>query len=100
MERAVTREYSRGRLDVPAIEGICDPRFARVRDALAANFRNHGEVGAAVAVAIEGRPVVDLWAGWIDRGRTQPWRRDTLVDVFSVGKAMATVALLTLVERG
>jgi CubicO group peptidase (beta-lactamase class C family) len=86
--------------DVPAIHGSCDARFAPVRDALARNFREHGEVGAAVAVAIDGRLVVDLWSGWADAARTRAWRSDTLVDVFSVGKAMAALALLMLAERG
>jgi CubicO group peptidase (beta-lactamase class C family) len=84
----------------PQISGRCDRRFAAVRGALARNFREHGEVGAALAVALEGRPVVDLWAGWTDRSRTRPWRRDTLVNVFSVGKPMAALCLLMLVERG
>ena len=86
--------------DVPEIRGSCDERFAEVRSALARNFRDHGEVGAAVAITIEGRLVVDLWAGWADRIRTRPWQRDTLVNVFSVGKAMAALSLLVLVERG
>jgi len=86
--------------DVPPIHGICPPRFALLRDALAANFCEHGEIGPAVAVCLDGELVVDLWAGWTDAQRTRPWRRDTLVNVFSVGKAVATVALLRLVERG
>src|SRR2546427_532272 len=86
--------------DVPEIRGSCDDRFAGVRSALARNFRDHGEVGAAVAIAIEGRLVVDLSAGWADRLRTRPWQPDTLVNVFSVGKAMAALSLLLLVERG
>jgi CubicO group peptidase (beta-lactamase class C family) len=57
-------------------------------------------VGAAVAIAIDGHLVVDLWAGWMDAGGTRPWRRDTLVNVFSVGKGMAALSLLRLVERG
>jgi CubicO group peptidase (beta-lactamase class C family) len=85
---------------VPTIHGLCTPRFAAVREALETNFREHGEVGAAVAVAVDGELVVDLWAGWVDAARTRPWQRDTLVNVFSVGKAVATVALLRLVERG
>ncbi len=71
-----------------------------MREALAANFRERGELGAAVAIACEGRTVVDLWGGWMDEGRTRPWRRDTLVDVFSVGKPMAALCILMLVERG
>jgi CubicO group peptidase (beta-lactamase class C family) len=86
--------------DVPDICGSCDARFAGVRNALAQNFRAHGEVGAAVAITVEGRPVVDLWAGWVDRERTRAWQRDTLVNVFSVGKGMAALSLLILVERG
>jgi CubicO group peptidase (beta-lactamase class C family) len=86
--------------EVPEIHGVCDERFAGVRDTLAQNFRDHGEVGAAVAVAVDGRVVVDLWAGWMDLARTRAWRRDTLVNVFSVGKAMAALCLLILVERG
>ena len=77
---------------MPEIEGRCDQRFAGVREALAENFSSRGEVGAAVAVSLEGRPVVDIWGGWADRQRLRPWRRETLVDVFSVGKAMATLA--------
>jgi len=86
--------------DVPPIFGSCDERFAGVRDALEDNFRDRGELGAAVAIAVEGRPVVDIWAGWMDPGRNRPWQRDTLVDVFSVGKAMAVLCVLVLVERG
>ena len=87
-------------VDVPEIHGICDARFSAVRAAFAENFRQHGEVGAAVAVTLDGTPVVDLWAGWMDRGRTRAWQRDTLVNVFSVGKAMAALSLLILIERG
>lgn len=85
---------------VPEIQGSCDQRFARVQGALAENFRQHGEVGAAVAVTVEGKVVVDLWAGWADEARSRPWQRDTLVNVFSVGKAMVALCVLRLVERG
>ncbi|MFN8545562.1 MAG: serine hydrolase domain-containing protein [Candidatus Binatia bacterium] len=86
--------------EVPEIFGRCDERFTGVRAALLRNFREHGETGAAVAVAVDGRLVVDVWAGWADPARTRPWQGDTLVNVFSVGKAMAALALLILVERG
>jgi CubicO group peptidase (beta-lactamase class C family) len=85
---------------VPAILGFCDERFAPVREALEGNFRNHDELGAAVAIEVDGKPVVDVWAGWADDARTRPWERDTLVGVFSLGKAMAALCVLILVERG
>ena len=82
------------------IHGHCEPRFAALRDQLRTNFAEHEEVGAAVAVTLDGEPVVDIWAGWRDHARTLPWERDTLVDVFSVGKPMLVLCVLQLVERG
>jgi len=87
-------------LAVPPIEGHCDARFARVREAFAGNFAEHGEVGAAVAVTVDGRTVVDLWAGHADAARRRPWQSDTLVNVFSVTKILTTICALRLVERG
>jgi CubicO group peptidase (beta-lactamase class C family) len=86
--------------DTPPIHGTCDPRFAPVRDAFADNFRVRGELGAAVAVVVDGRPVVDLWGGSADLGRTRPWQRDTIVNVYSCTKAMAALCLLRLVDVG
>jgi CubicO group peptidase (beta-lactamase class C family) len=86
--------------DVPAIAGTCDPRFAAVAEAFRENTARRDELGAAVAVLVEGRPVVELWGGWADAERTRAWRRDTLVNVFSVGKALAALCVLKLVSRG
>jgi len=84
----------------PAVAGACDARFAAVRDAFVANFVEHGEVGAAVTIVVDGRVVVNLWAGHADAARSRPWRRDTMVNVFSVTKALSTVCVLRAVERG
>jgi CubicO group peptidase (beta-lactamase class C family) len=82
------------------IGGVCDPRFAAVRDAFAGNFAEHDEIGAAVTMFVGGRKVVDLWGGWADRARTRPWAEDTLVNIFSVGKAITATCALRLVQRG
>ena len=42
------------------IHGACDERFSAIRDACAENFQKCGEVGAAGAVTVDGKPVVDL----------------------------------------
>jgi CubicO group peptidase (beta-lactamase class C family) len=42
-----------------AVEGTCDPRFQSVHDAFDENFARHGEVGATVAITVDGKPVVD-----------------------------------------
>jgi CubicO group peptidase (beta-lactamase class C family) len=64
------------------------------------NLSSRRELGAAVAVVVEGRCVADLWCGWADPGRTRPWERETVVNVFSVGKAFAALCALMLVSRG
>jgi CubicO group peptidase (beta-lactamase class C family) len=84
----------------PPLDGFCDPRFAPVREAFCANFIERGEPGGAVSVSIAGRVVVDLWGGWRDGARTTPWARDTLVNFFSVSKALCTICALRQVEQG
>lgn len=82
------------------IHGTCDPAFNAVRLAMADNFADGGEVGEAVAVWADGKPVIDLWAGHCDAARRKPWQRDTIACMFSVGKPFAIFALLMLAERG
>ncbi len=82
------------------VAGHCAPGFAAVRDAFLANFAERGEVGAAVAVFVGGELVVDLAGGWVDAARSRPWQEDTLVDVYSVGKAFVALLLLQLVDGG
>ena len=82
------------------IQGSCDPRFAGVRAAFAENFEKRNEYGAAVAVVIDGKPVVDLWGGHADKARTQPWTRDTIVNVFSTTKGLTAICAHRLADQG
>ncbi len=84
----------------PSTNGRCDARFAAVREAFIENFRDLEELGAAVHVRVDGRPVVDLWGGYRDAARSAPWEEDTLVNVYSVGKGVLATLTLLLVERG
>ena len=81
------------------INGSCDERFAAVSEAFAANFAQGLEVGASVAVTLDGEFVVDLWAGDADESGT-PWERDTIVNVYSTTKTMAGLCMLMLADRG
>ena len=82
------------------MDGTCDTRFRRVREAFASNFETMGEVGAAVAVTVDGKPVVDLWGGYADPQRTRPWSRDTLVNVYSTTKGLTAICAHRLVDQG
>lgn len=84
-----------------AISGNCAAGFEPVRDAFAANFNGEGgEVGAAVAVVVDGRTVVDLWGGVADPTTGVPWEHDTHVLVFSTTKGLTSVCALRLWEGG
>jgi CubicO group peptidase (beta-lactamase class C family) len=86
------------------IGGTCHDRFAGARDAFAGNFADSadpGDVGASVAVTVEGETVVDLWAGTVtgDDGVERPWRSDTIINVFSTTKPVAALACLILADQ-
>ncbi|MGI9602867.1 MAG: serine hydrolase domain-containing protein, partial [Acidimicrobiales bacterium] len=80
------------------VHGTCDERFAAVGDAFAANFAAGTEVGASVAVTLDGESVVDMWAGHADEAG-RPWERDTIVNVWSTTKTMAGTCMLMLADR-
>ncbi|ANW19542.1 serine hydrolase domain-containing protein [Streptomyces clavuligerus] len=82
------------------INGEVAAGFEPVRDAFAANFAEREDIGAAVCVYQDGRPVVDLWAGvtYPDTGR--PWERDTLQLVYSATKGATATAAHLLAQRG
>jgi len=82
------------------IHGDCDPEFALVRDALAENFAQRGEIGSAVCVYHRGRKVVDLWGGHMDGARSRPWREDTLCLIYSVSKSVCALCVHILADRG
>jgi CubicO group peptidase (beta-lactamase class C family) len=82
------------------VHGRCEPAFESLRRALADIIRTGAEVGAALAVSVGKQPVVDLWAGHKDAARAQPWDADTIVNLYSVGKAVTAICALRLVESG
>ncbi|WP_329045520.1 beta-lactamase family protein [Amycolatopsis sp. NBC_01488] len=81
------------------ISGSCEDRFSEVQDVLAASLATD-DVGASVAVFVDGEPVVDLWGGYLDTARTVPWERDTITTVWSTTKTMTALCALVLADRG
>ncbi len=82
------------------VQGTCDERFGALRDLLSASIDSGADLGASVAVALDGEVVVDLWGGWSDTERTVPWGRDTITNVWSTTKTMTSLTALLLVDRG
>ncbi|MDA1074161.1 MAG: serine hydrolase [Proteobacteria bacterium] len=82
------------------VHGYCGDAFAPVQAEFEKNFSDRGDVGASVAVSYCGEYVVDLWGGHLDLEKTQPWEKDTIVNVYSSTKTMAALTALLLADRG
>jgi len=87
-------------LATATIQSSCAPEFLEVRNEFERNFSERGEVGAAVAICIDGKSVVDLWAGVADQATRRPWAEDTMAVVFSCTKGLAAICMHMLVDRG
>lgn len=81
------------------IDGFCDPRFSVVREVFEQKVAE-SEVGASIAFVLDGEPVVDLWGGYTDKTKTEPWGRDTIANTYSTTKGMTALVAHRLVEQG
>ena len=82
------------------ISGVCDEKFAAVRQVLSDNIDSGADLGASAAVFIDGEPVVDIWGGVADGQTGAPWERNTLVNVWSTTKTMTALCALVLADAG
>ena len=82
------------------VRGEVDDGFGPVMDVFDRNFRERGDLGAACAVYVGGRKVVDLWGGLADRRWGRPWTSDTSAVIFSCSKGILAVCAYLLVQEG
>jgi len=82
------------------VQGAADPRFGNVIRLFAQLFPGRRFGGGALAVYIDGRPIVDVWTGWSDRAGNVHWTADTGAMVFSATKGIAATVIHRLVDRG
>ena len=52
------------------------------------------------AATIDGETVIDIWGGHKDKDKTSVWEEDTIVNVYSSTKTMASLVMLMLADRG
>lgn len=83
-----------------AIEGTCNDRFAPVREAFTRNLCTAQDIGASVAVFVDGEAVVDLWGGHFDATYTRSFERHTIAQGYSSTKTVAALCTLVLADRG
>ncbi|WP_420430568.1 serine hydrolase domain-containing protein [Hyphobacterium sp.] len=86
--------------DTPDIKGFVKPGFEPVRDVFASLWDGSDEIGAAFAIEIDGARIIDLHAGWTTQKREAEWSNDTIVPVFSTGKAITALVMGWLKDQG
>jgi CubicO group peptidase (beta-lactamase class C family) len=82
------------------VSGAADSHFGSVIRAVSRMFPGRRFGGGALAVYLDGQPVVDVWTGWSDRAGRLPWSADTAPMVFSATKGMASTVIHRLADRG
>ncbi|WNG87089.1 serine hydrolase domain-containing protein [Mycobacterium sp. ITM-2016-00317] len=81
------------------VAGHWEPRFDALAGALADEVAAGAELGASIAVDVDGELVADIWAGHADRAKTVAWQQDTIVNFWSCTKTLTALAALMLVDR-
>ena len=82
------------------VHGFVNSGYEAVREAFAANFSRHGEIGAACCVYHKGEKVVDLWGGVRNKTTGDPWEEDTMALVYSATKGLSAMTLAVAHSRG
>jgi CubicO group peptidase (beta-lactamase class C family) len=82
------------------IGGSVDEGYGKVADVFRANFDRGREIGAAIAVYRDGTKVVDLWGGYRNGLTKAPWQHDTMVNMYSTTKGVASLAVAVAAARG
>ena len=71
----------------------------RLKPLFQENFDKHRELGAAVSVWQNGKPIVDLHGGFCDASRTKPWKADTVALVWSATKGLGSACVLHALQQ-
>ena len=79
------------------VQGEVASGFERVKDAFAERVSEVGAGGAAFAAVLEGKPIVDLWAG---RAGSAPWRRDHRAVWHAGTKGFGAIVVARLADQG
>ncbi|SDU86109.1 serine hydrolase domain-containing protein [Jiangella alkaliphila] len=82
------------------IDGHWAPDYAPVARTLADLLAEDPAAGAAVAVYVDGRPVVDVWGGRADPRTGARWAADTLAATFSCTKGLLAACAVRAAQDG
>lgn len=81
------------------IKGYCDDRFLTIKNIFSNQINNGYELGCSVAVEYEGKEIINLYGGYTDETKSNLWKKNTLVNVWSVTKAVTGVCIVKLISE-
>jgi len=76
-----------------------DELRSRLEPLFKENFEQFDELGAAISVWQNGKPLLDLHGGFRDAGRERPWTEDTIVLIWSATKGLGSACLLHVLQE-
>ncbi|MBW8762462.1 MAG: beta-lactamase family protein [Microbacterium sp.] len=94
---AIDREWDGGAVNT-RIDGAVEAGFGGVADAFARAFDGRKGMGAALSVLVDGKTIVDVWAG--EAGPGSAWKADTASVIFSCTKGLMAILVAQCVEQG
>ncbi|KAI8150364.1 beta-lactamase/transpeptidase-like protein [Fennellomyces sp. T-0311] len=80
--------------------GYVNEDYKSAEDAFKNNFFIGDDVGAAVTVYVDGEIVIDMQGGWQNVEDRIPYTNNTLQMVFSSTKALTSIVVAQMVEKG
>ena len=77
----------------------CHDLRQRLEPVFRNNFERFGELGAAVSIWQDGKPIVDLHGGFCDARHEKAWEADTVVLVWSATKGIGSACALHALQE-
>lgn len=82
------------------VKGTVSQGFEKVRDAFIKTFEDKPDMGASLAIRVEGQEVVNLIGGTANHVVEQPWDEQTISVIFSCTKGLMSIMAARAVEDG
>lgn len=73
--------------------------FADIRELFESKLDGNQELGASIALDIDGQRAIGFWGGYRNPERATPGNRETIVDAFPTTKLVTALAVLVLADR-
>ena len=73
------------------INGHCHKQFIKIYEIFSDQLASGHELGCSVAIEYEGNEVANLFGGYANTSKSKIWKENTLVNVWSVTKAVTGI---------